>query len=165
MSKRLPYQTRDSGALVGDNDNTATCGAGGPQILQDVHHIEKLSRFDRERIPERVVHARGTGAEGVFESTVDFSKYTSMSLFSKPGNKIDVFVRFSTVIGSKGSPETARDPRGFATKFYTREGNWDLVGNNLPVFFIRDSMKVSTFGTISAAKQLFHLDTLPGCSF
>lgn len=141
MKGGLPYQTRDTGALVGDNDNTLTAGPRGPQLLQDAHHIEKLSRFDRERIPERVVHARGTGAFGTFRSTADFSKYTSMPLLSKAGNKIDAFVRFSTVIGSKGSPETARDPRGFAVRLFTDEGNWDIVGNNLPVFFIRDSMK------------------------
>ncbi len=135
-----PQLTRDNGATVGDNQNSYTAGEHGGVLLQDVQLIQKLQRFARERIPERVVHARGTGAHGEFVATKDISDLTKASVFDK--NQVTpVFVRFSTVVHSKGSPETLRDPRGFATKFYTEEGNWDLVGNNLPVFFIRDAIK------------------------
>ena len=133
--------TRDSGAPVNDNQNSMTAGPNGPVLLQDTHLIEKLQRFDRERIPERVVHARGTAAFGEFVSSDDHSDLTRAALLSEKGKKTPVLVRFSTVIHPAGSPETLRDPRGFAVKFYTEEGNWDLVGNNLPVFFIRDAMK------------------------
>ncbi len=133
--------TRDNGAAVGDNQNSQVAGAGGPVLLQDTHLIEKLARFDRERIPERVVHARGTGIHGEFVSSADLSDITVAAPFQQAGKKTPVFVRFSSVIHSKGSPETLRDPRGFATKFYTEAGNWDLVGNNLPIFFIRDAIK------------------------
>ncbi|MET0266702.1 MAG: catalase, partial [Duganella sp.] len=132
--------TRDNGAPVGDNQNSQTAGPNGPVLLQDVHLIQKLQRFDRERQPERVVHARGTGAHGVFVASKDISDLTRAKVFT-PGQQTPVFVRFSSVIHGNHSPETLRDPRGFATKFYTSEGNWDLVGNNLPVFFIRDAMK------------------------
>ncbi|MEM8719950.1 MAG: catalase [Cyanobacteria bacterium P01_G01_bin.39] len=134
-------QTLDNGAPVGENQNSQVAGATGPVLLQDTNLVEKLARFDRERIPERVVHARGTGAHGEFVSSVDLSDLTMASPFEQAGKKTPVFVRFSSVIHSKGSPETLRDPRGFATKFYTDTGNWDLVGNNLPVFFIRDAIK------------------------
>ena len=140
-SAKVPMQTRDNGAPVGDNQNSQTAGQSGPVLLQDTHLIEKLARFDRERIPERVVHARGTGVHGEFVSTVDLSDITMAAPFQGAGKKTPVFVRFSSVIHPKGSPETLRDPRGFATKFYTDQGNWDLVGNNLPVFFIRDAIK------------------------
>ena len=133
--------TKDNGAPVGDNQNSQTAGPNGPVLLQDSQLIEKLQRFDRERIPERVVHARGTGAEGEFVSTGDASDLTKASLFGASGKVTPVFVRFSTVVHPKGSPETLRDPHGFATKFYTDQGNWDLVGNNLPIFFIRDAIK------------------------
>jgi catalase len=132
--------TRDNGAPVGDNQNSQTAGAAGPVLLQDVQLIQKLQRFDRERIPERVVHARGTGAHGEFTASADLSAYTRAKVFVA-GTTTPVFVRFSTVIHGNHSPETLRDPRGFATKFYTTEGNWDLVGNNLPIFFIRDAIK------------------------
>ncbi len=132
--------TRDNGAAVGDNQNSQTAGPNGPVLLQDVQLIQKLQRFSRERVPERVVHARGTGAHGEFVVTGDISRYTRARVFA-PGTVTPVFVRFSTVIHGNHSPETLRDPRGFATKFYTSEGNWDLVGNNLPVFFIRDAIK------------------------
>jgi catalase len=132
--------TRDNGVAVGDNQNSQTAGSTGPVLLQDVHLIQKLQRFDRERIPERVVHARGAGAHGEFVTTDDLSDLSRAVVFKK-GERTPVFVRFSTVIHGNHSPETLRDPRGFATKFYTREGNWDLVGNNLPVFFIRDAIK------------------------
>ena len=133
--------TRENGAPVGDNQNSQTAGPDGPVLLQDSHLIEKLARFDRERIPERVVHARGAAAYGSFESYGAFTDLTRASVFAQKGKKTKVLVRFSSVIHPSGSPETLRDPRGFATKFYTPQGNWDLVGNNLPVFFIRDSMK------------------------
>ena len=133
--------TKDNGAAVGDNQNSLTAGSHGSVLLEDVQLIQKLQRFARERIPERVVHARGTGAHGVFVASTDFTDITTAAPFEHKGKETPVFVRFSSVIHSKGSPETLRDPRGFATKFYTDEGNWDLVGNNLPVFFIRDAIK------------------------
>ena len=136
--------TKDNGAPVGDNQNSITAGEYGPTLLQDVQLVQKLQRFGRERIPERVVHARGTGAYGEFVASKDLSDLTIASLF-KAGTKTPVFLRFSTVIHPKGSPETLRDPHGFGLKFYTQEGNWDLVGNNLPVFFIRDAIKFPDF--------------------
>lgn len=114
--------TRDNGALIGDNQNSQTAGANGPVLLQDVHLIQKLQRFDRERIPERVVHARGTGAYGVFTASETLSDLTQASLFTA-GKQTRVFVRFSSVVHGNHSPETLRDPRGFATKFYTEQGN------------------------------------------
>lgn len=132
--------TRDNGAVVGDNQNSQTAGAQGPVLLQDLQLIQKLQRFDRERIPERVVHARGTGAHGEFVATADITDLTTAKVFTKD-QKSKVFVRFSSVVHGNHSPETLRDPRGFATKFYTEEGNWDLVGNNFPTFFIRDAIK------------------------
>ncbi len=136
-----PVLTTNGGVPVGDNQNSKTAGENGPVLLEDIHLIEKLASFDRERIPERVVHARGAAAHGEFEAAGDFSSVTRASFLNATGKKTPVFVRFSTVVHSKGSPEVARDPRGFATKFYTGEGNYDLVGNNLPVFFIRDAIK------------------------
>jgi len=132
--------TRDNGAAVGDNQNSQTAGANGPVLLQDVQLIQKLQRFDRERIPERVVHARGTGAHGTFTTTNDLSDLSQAKVFTA-GQVTPVFVRFSAVVHGNHSPETLRDPRGFATKFYTADGNWDLVGNNFPTFFIRDAIK------------------------
>lgn len=132
--------TKDNGAPVGDNQNSITAGENGSVLLQDVQLVQKLQRFGRERIPERVVHARGTGAYGEFVATKDLSDLTIASLF-KAGTKTPVFVRMSVVIHGKGSPETLRDPHGFAVKFYTQEGNWDLAGNQTPVFFIRDAIK------------------------
>ncbi|MCA8488551.1 catalase [Burkholderia arboris] len=136
--------TRDTGAPIGDNQNSQTAGPAGPVLLQDSALIEKLQRFDRERIPERVVHARGTGAFGEFVPSADLSDLTKAKVFT-PGTRTPVFVRFSTVMGYRGSPEQARDPRGFAVKFYTQQGNWDMVGINLPVFFIRDGIKFPDF--------------------
>ena len=133
--------TTNGGVPVGDNQNSKTAGENGPVLLEDIHLIEKLASFDRERIPERVVHARGAGAHGYFESAGDFSTVTRAAFLNQAAKRTPVFVRFSTVVHPSGSPETARDPRGFATKFYTEEGNYDIVGNNLPVFFIRDAMK------------------------
>ncbi|GLW37459.1 catalase [Pectobacterium carotovorum subsp. carotovorum] len=132
--------TRDNGAPVGDNQNSQTAGDNGPVLLQDVQLLQKLQRFNRERIPERVVHARGTGAYGEFSATADISDLTVAEVF-KSGSTTPVFVRFSSVVHGNHSPETLRDPRGFATKFYTAQGNWDLVGNNFPTFFIRDAIK------------------------
>lgn len=132
--------TRDNGAAVGDNQNSQTAGPTGPVLLQDVQLIQKLQRFDRERIPERVVHARGTGAYGQFTVTDDLSDLSKANVF-RAGEVTPVFVRFSSVVHGNHSPETLRDPRGFATRFYTRDGNWDLVGNNIPTFFIRDAIK------------------------
>nr|WP_271409533.1 catalase [Pseudomonas sp. Q1-7] len=132
--------TRDNGAPVGDNQHSQTAGPTGPTLLQDVQLIQKLQRFDRERIPERVVHARGTGVHGEFVATADIRELSRAQVFEK-GTRTPVFVRFSSVVHGNHSPETLRDPRGFATKFYTTEGNWDLVGNNFPTFFIRDAIK------------------------
>ena len=135
------HLTTNQGVPVTNNQNSLTVGERGPVLLQDVNLIEKLAHFDRERIPERVVHARGAGAHGYFQLYKSMAKYTCAKFLQDPKKKTPVFVRFSTVVGSKGSADTLRDPRGFAVKFYTEEGNYDLVGNNLPVFFIRDAMK------------------------
>ncbi|MFJ2661532.1 catalase [Arthrobacter koreensis] len=140
------HLTTRQGHPVSDNQNTRTVGSRGPATLENYQFLEKISHFDRERIPERVVHARGFVAYGEFEATGKWgdepiSKYTRAKLFSEPGKKTDVAIRFSTVIGGRDSSEAARDPRGFAVKFYTEDGNWDMVGNNLGVFFIRDAIK------------------------
>lgn len=138
--------TSESGAAVADNQNSQTAGAGGPVLLQDQHLIEKLARFNRERIPERIVHAVGSGAHGHFTVTnPDIARWTKTKMFASAGLETEVFVRFSTVAGSKGAPDATRDPRGFAVKFYTADGNWDLTGNNTPVFFIRDPLKFPDF--------------------
>ena len=136
------YLTTSQGIPVGTDLSSMTTGEKeGYTLLQDFHLVEKLAHFNRERIPERIVHAKGTGAKGYFEVTNDLSKYTKAKLFSEVGKKTDVFLRFSTVGGERGSADTARDPRGFAIRFYTEEGNYDIVGNNTPVFFIRDALK------------------------
>lgn len=137
--------TTANGTPVDDDQNTLTAGARGPALLQDIHLIEKLAHFDRERIPERVVHAKGAGAWGYFEVTHDVTKYTRAKFLSEVGKRTEVFVRFSTVGGEKGSADTERDPRGFAVKFFTEEGNYDMVGNNTPIFFIRDPLKFPDF--------------------
>ncbi len=141
-----PILTNRQGHEVFDNQNSRTVGARGPATLENYQFLEKISHFDRERIPERVVHARGAVAYGVFEATGKWgdepiSRYTRAKLFAEPGKRTDLAIRFSTVIGGRDSSEAARDPRGFAIKFYTEDGNWDLVGNNLAVFFIRDAIK------------------------
>jgi catalase len=133
------------GIPVSDDLNSKTAGERGPVLMQDVHLLEKLAHFDRERIPERVVHAKGAGAGGYFEVTADVTQYTKAKFLSEIGKRTEVFARFSTVGGEKGSADTARDPRGFAVKFYTEEGNYDMVGNNTPVFFIRDPLKFPDF--------------------
>jgi catalase len=137
--------TTSWGAPVGDNQNSMTAGSRGPTLIQDVHLLEKLAHFNRERVPERVVHAKGAGAHGYFEVTNDVSSYTKAAFLSEVGKRTPLFVRFSTVAGENGSADTVRDPRGFAVKFYTEEGNYDLVGNNTPVFFIRDAIKFPDF--------------------
>jgi catalase len=129
------------GAPVGDNQNTQTAGPRGPALLQDVWFIEKLAHFDREVIPERRMHAKGSGAYGTFTVTHDITRYTKAALFSAVGKQTDMFVRFSTVAGERGAADAERDIRGFALKFYTEQGNWDPVGNNTPVFFLRDPLK------------------------
>ncbi|MFJ4155343.1 catalase [Pseudomonas sp. NPDC089752] len=142
MSKIL---TTASGAPVADNQNSRSAGPRGPLLLDDFHLIEKLAHFNRENIPERRVHAKGSGAYGTFTVTRDISNYTSAKLFEQVGKQTETFLRFSTVGGERGSADTERDPRGFAVKFYTEEGNWDIVGNNTPVFFIRDPLKFPDF--------------------
>ena len=137
--------TTESGMPVADNQNSQTAGPGGPVLMQDHHLIEKLAHFDRERMPERVVHAKGSGAYGYFEVTADVSRWTRAKFLAPVGKRTDVFVRFSTVAGERGSADTLRDPRGFALRFYTEDGNYDLVGNNTPVFFIRDPLKFPDF--------------------
>ncbi|MGE7716056.1 catalase KatA [Priestia megaterium] len=137
--------TTSWGAPVGDNQNSMTAGSRGPTLIQDVHLLEKLAHFNRERVPERVVHAKGAGAHGYFEVTNDVSSYTKAAFLSEVGKRTPLFARFSTVAGENGSADTVRDPRGFAVKFYTEEGNYDLVGNNTPVFFIRDAIKFPDF--------------------
>ncbi|MGE3818903.1 MAG: catalase [Isosphaeraceae bacterium] len=136
-----PIMTTQQGIPVADDQNSLRVGARGPTLLEDFHLREKLFHFDHERIPERVVHARGYGAHGYFENYGSLADVTRADLFQREGEKTPVFVRFSTVAGSKGSPDLARDVRGFAVKFYTKQGNWDLVGNNIPVFFIQDAIK------------------------
>ncbi|MBW8361761.1 MAG: catalase [Kaistella sp.] len=137
--------TNSSGAPYFEHQDSQTVGARGPVLLQDFILQENLAHFVRERIPERIVHAKGTGVYGKFTVTQDLSKYTKAKLFSKAGNTCKMFARFSTVAGERGSADTERDPRGFALKFYTEEGNWDLVGNNTPVFFIKDAKKFPDF--------------------
>src|SRR5450755_2913419 len=145
MADEKKIMTTDAGRPVGDNQNSLTVGPRGPVVFEDFLLFEKMAHFNRERIPERVVHAKGSGAHGHFVATKDITKYTTAKLFSSVGKKTPAFVRFSTVGGEKGSADTERDPRGFALKFYTEDGNWDLVGNNTPVFFVKDPKKFSHF--------------------
>jgi catalase len=146
-----PVLTTQQGVPVSDDQNSLKIGARGPTALEDFHFREKLFHFDHERIPERVVHARGFGAHGYFENYESLSDITKADLFQRRREKTPAFVRFSTVAGNKGSPDLARDVRGFAVKLYTKEGNWDIVGNNIPVFFIQDAIKFPDI--IHAAKQ------------
>src|SRR5690606_31983716 len=127
--------TTNQGVRVSHTDDSLKAGERGPTLMEDFHFREKLMHFDHERIPERVVHARGSAAHGYFQCYEDLSELTSASVFRDPSKKTPVFVRFSTVVGFRGSADTVRDVRGFATKFYTDEGVWDLVANNMPVFF------------------------------
>lgn len=137
--------TTDKGTRIADNQNTLSVGPRGPRLLEDFHFTEKLAHFGRERIPERVVHARGSGAHGYFQVYKPLPTLTKAHFLNNPQEKTPVFVRFSTVQGFRGSPDTVRDIRGFSTKFYTQEGNFDLVGNNTPVFFIQDAIKFPDF--------------------
>src|SRR6476661_10921308 len=146
MTEDKRKMTTDAGRPVGDNQNSLTVGPRGPVVFEDFLLFEKMAHFNRERIPERVVHAKGSAAYGIFTCTSkEITKYTTAKLLSAVGNKTPTFLRFSTVGGEKGSADTERDPRGFALKFYTEEGNWDMVGNNTPVFFIRDPPKFGDF--------------------
>ncbi len=143
--KNSNVMTTAAGTPIADNQNSETAGPHGPVLMQDYQLMEKMAHFNRERVPERVVHAKGAGAYGTFTVTRDLRRYTRAELFSAVGNHCEMFARFSTMVGESGSADTARDPRGFALKFYTSEGNWDLIGNNTPVFFIRDPLKFSDF--------------------
>ena len=139
--KDKKFLTNEVGAPVEDNTNSLTAGKRGAMLLEDTWYLEKLAHFDREVIPERRMHAKGSGAYGVFTVTHDVSKYTCATVFAEVGKKTDLFVRFSTVAGERGAADAERDIRGFAVKFYSDEGNWDLVGNNTPVFFLRDPLQ------------------------
>ena len=143
MSKRPILTTADGAPIAAQVALTA--GARGPLLMQDVQLLEQMQHFNRERIPERVVHAKGSGAYGTFTVTGDVTEYTRAKLLSEVGKQTEVFVRFSTVAGERGAADAERDVRGFAVKFYTEEGNWDLVGNNTPVFFVRDPYKFQQF--------------------
>ncbi|MGJ6965054.1 catalase [Streptosporangium sp. G11] len=143
MSTR-PITTTDAGIAAPSDEHSQSVGPNGPLLLQDHYLIQKMAHFNRERVPERVVHAKGGGAHGVLQITEDVSQFTKAGLFAK-GKETPLFIRFSSVAGELGSPDTQRDPRGFALKFYTEEGNYDLVGNNTPIFFIRDPQKFSDF--------------------
>ncbi|MDO0936012.1 catalase [Streptomyces sp. DG2A-72] len=142
--QQVPYTTNNHGIPVESDEHSLTIGSNGPILLQDHYLIEKMAQFNRERVPERVVHAKGSGAYGTFEVTNDVSQFTKADLF-QPGKRTDMLARFSTVAGELGSPDTWRDPRGFALKFYTEHGNYDLVGNNTPIFFVRDPQKFQDF--------------------
>lgn len=143
--KRQDKLTTASGRPFVENENSQTVGPRGPILLQDYILHEKMAHFNRERIPERVVHAKGSGAFGTFTVTHDITRYTKAKVFAEIGKETKVLMRFSTVGGEKGSADTERDPRGFAIKFYTEDGNWDLVGNNTPVFFVKDPKKFGDF--------------------
>ena len=143
--QRPPVTTTDSGAPVASDEHSLTVGPNGPTVLHDAHLVQKMQHFNRERVPERVVHAKGSGAHGFFEVTEDVTQWTSASFLSQVGKRTPVFARFSQVAGELGSADTVRDPRGFALKFYTDEGNYDLVGNNTPTFFVRDAIKFEDF--------------------
>ncbi len=142
---RYKTLTTKAGCPISNNQHSMTAGPRGPVLMQDVHLIEKMAHFNRERIPERVVHAKGYGAYGTFTVTQDITQFCKAKIFSEVGKQTECFFRFSTVGGESGSADSVRDPRGFAMKFYTEEGNWDLVGNNTPIFFIRDPLKFSDF--------------------
>lgn len=144
MTDTCPHLTTADGAPIG-RQHALTAGPRGPLLMQDVQLLEQMQHFNRERIPERVVHAKGSGAYGTFTVTNDITEYTKAAIFSKVGKQTECFLRFSTVAGERGAADAERDVRGFAIKFYTEEGNWDLVGNNTPVFFVRDPYKFANF--------------------
>src|SRR6478609_7701453 len=143
--------TTDNGAPAPSDQFSLTVGSDGPILLHDFHFLGQMAHFNRERVPERNVHAKGGGAFGTFQTTEDISRYTKAA-FLQPGAKTEMLARFSTVAGEQGSADTVRDPRGFSLKFYTTEGNYDLVGNNTPIFFVRDTMKFPHF--IRSQKRL-----------
>ena len=144
MSKKKQLTTA-AGNPIGDNQNSLTAGARGPLLMQDYQLLEKMATFNRERVPERIVHAKGSGAFGTLTITHDITKYSKAAVFAKVGKQTPLLMRFSTVAGERGAADAERDVRGFAIKFYTEEGNWDMVGNNTPVFFVRDAYKFSDF--------------------
>ena len=144
MTERKQLTTAH-GSPIGDNQNSLTAGPRGPLLMQDYQLLEKMATFNRERVPERVVHAKGSGAYGTFTVTQDITRYTKASIFAEIGKQTDCLLRFSTVAGERGAADAERDVRGFAVKFYTDEGNWDMVGNNTPVFFVRDPYKFGDF--------------------
>ena len=139
--QKIPTLTTQQGTPIADDQNTLRVDARGPSLMEDFHFREKLFHFDHERIPERVVHARGFGAHGYFENYGSLADITQADLFQRKNERTPAFVRFSTVAGNEGSADLARDVRGFAVKLYTKQGNWDIVGNNIPVFFIQDAIK------------------------
>src|SRR5476649_1505943 len=147
-----PVTTTDSGIAAASDEYSLTVGPAGPVALHDHYVVQKMQHFNRERVPERVVHAKGTGAHGFFEVTEDVTQFTRASFLGHVGKRTPVFARFSTVAGEQGFADTVRDPRGFALKFYTDEGNYDLVGNNTPVFFVREPTKFQDF--IHSQKRL-----------
>ena len=153
-NQKPPRTTTDSGVPAPSDEYSLTVGANGPAVLHDHYVVQKMQHFNRERIPERVVHAKGSGAHGFFEVTQDVTQFTKARVLSEVGKRTPVFARFSTVAGELGSADSVRDPRGFAVKLYTEEGNWDLVGNNTPVFFVRDPSKFQDF--IHSQKRLPH---------
>src|ERR1700694_3496460 len=143
--QQKPITTNDAGIPVSSDEYSATVGPDGPVLLQDSYLIEKMAQFNRERVPERVVHAKGSGAFGYFEVTQDVTQWTKAAFLNKVGQRTPLFLRFSIVAGEEGAPDTDRDVRGVAIKFYTEEGNYDMVGNYTPIFFIRDPMKFPDF--------------------
>ncbi len=145
QEQQKPITTTDAGIPVSSDEYSLTVGPSGPTLLQDSYLIEKMAQFNRERVPERVVHAKGSGAFGYFEVTEDVTRWTRAAFLNKVGKRTPLVIRFSTVAGELGSADTVRDPRGFAIKFYTEEGNYDMVGNNTPVFFVRDASKFQDF--------------------
>src|SRR6201988_3692695 len=149
--KQHPRLTTNQGIQISDNQNSLKAGQRGPVLLEDFVLREKIFHFDHERIPERIVHARGSAAHGYFELYESLSDITKADIFQRAGERTPLFTRFSTVAGGAGSVDTPRDVRGFAVKFYTKQGNWDLVGNNIPGFFIQDAIKFPDL--IHAAKQ------------
>lgn len=155
-NQKPPVTTTDAGIPASSDEHSLSIGPNGPLLLQDHYLIQKMAQFNRERVPERVVHAKGTGAFGYFEVTEDVTQWTRAAFLNKVGKRTPVLLRFSTVAGELGSADTVRDPRGFALKFYTEEGNYDLVGNNTPIFFIRDPSKFSDF--IHSQKRMPDLD-------
>ncbi|XP_053599102.1 catalase-like [Microplitis demolitor] len=157
VKDKLPVLLTGSGAPIANKTASLTAGPRGPLLLQDFVYLDEISHFDRERIPERVVHAKGAGAFGYFEVTHDITQYSRAKLFSKIGKKTPIAVRFSAVGGESGSADTVRDPRGFAVKFYTEEGIWDLVGNNTPIFFIKDPLLFASFIHSQKRNPVTHL--------